>query len=103
MKSVTVEAILDKEYLYEIGEKLGLKDEALKYFCYFNSVPIDLIVDMDTGAVMAWFAASKLIGDQPVADTAMQVLCGTRSPREMKMDAEDILREMEKDGNMGNT
>jgi hypothetical protein len=60
MKKVSVQAELDREYMYEEGEKLGLTGEALNMFRHFNFVDLDLLVDEETGVVHAWYGGGVL-------------------------------------------
>lgn len=60
MKKVSVQAELDREYMYEVGEKLGLTGEALKMFRQFNFVYLDLLVDEKTGVVHAWYGGEVI-------------------------------------------
>lgn len=51
MKTITVQAELDREYMFEIGERLGLEKDALNMFRHFNFVNVELLVDEKTGSV----------------------------------------------------
>jgi len=55
MRKVSVQAELDREYMEDMGEKLGLSGEALAMFRHFNFVALDLLVDEETGTVHAWY------------------------------------------------
>ena len=55
MRKVSVQAELDREYMCEIGEKIGLSGEALSMFRHFNFVDLELLVDEETGTVHAWY------------------------------------------------
>jgi len=45
MRKVSVQAELDRDYMYDLGEKLGLSGEALSMFRHFNFVALELLVD----------------------------------------------------------
>ena len=60
MRKVSVQAELDRDYMHDIGEQLGLSGEALTMFRHFNFVALDLLVDEKTGTVHAWYGGEML-------------------------------------------
>ena len=48
---IKVTASISPEELIEAGEKAGLSVEAVDYFRHFESVPMELHVDAENGAV----------------------------------------------------
>lgn len=56
--TVKVQAELDREYMYNKGEGLGLSEKALSMFRHFNFVDVTLIVNKKTGEVLHWDKSS---------------------------------------------
>lgn len=56
---IPVTATMSPEYLYELGKKYGLSDEAANYFRYCESIEIELHVDPENGAVCGANIASN--------------------------------------------
>lgn len=47
-------ASLDKEYMWDVGDRLGLSEEAKNYLRHFNEVPIEIEINKETGEVVGY-------------------------------------------------